>query len=73
MTPMIGVSWDVELDPDKAVHIMHITVGTSTVHLVGKESVMSSGTGKKYTPSPRQIGRASEKGTSDQGGGDEFT
>ena len=40
MTPMIGVSWDVELDPDKAVHIMHITVGTSAVHLVGKKSVM---------------------------------
>ena len=37
---MIGVSWDVELDPDKAVHIMHITVGTSTVHLVGKKSAM---------------------------------
>ena len=40
MTPMIGVSWDVELDPDKAVHIMHITVGTSAVHLVGKKSAM---------------------------------
>ena len=40
MTPMIGVSWNVELDPDKAVHIMHITVGTSTVHLVGKKSAM---------------------------------
>ena len=37
MTPMIGVSRDVELDPDKAVHIMHITVGTSAVHLVGIE------------------------------------
>ena len=40
MTPMIGVSRDVELDPDKSVHIMHITVGTSAVHLVGKKSVM---------------------------------
>ena len=40
MTPMIGVSRDVELDPDKAVHIMHITVGTSEVHLVGKKSAM---------------------------------
>ena len=29
-----------KLDPDKAVHIMHITVGTSAVHLVGKKSVM---------------------------------
>ena len=29
-----------KLDPDKAVHIMHITVGTSTVHLVGKKSAM---------------------------------
>ena len=40
MTLMIGVSRDVELDPDKTVHIMHITVGTSAVHLVGKKSVM---------------------------------
>ncbi len=41
MTPMmIGVSRDVELDPDNAVHIMHITVGTSAVHLVGKKSAM---------------------------------
>ena len=40
MTPMIGVSRDVELDPDKTVHIVHITEGTSTVHLVGKKSVM---------------------------------
>ena len=29
-----------KLDPDKAVHIMRITVGTSTVHLVGKKSAM---------------------------------
>ena len=97
MTPMIGVSWDVELGPDRAVHIMHITVGTSAVHLVGKKSVIEFdmftmslyeedmgllnhagyihilGDGvelpKKYMPSPRQIGRASEKGTLDQGGG----
>ena len=40
MTPMIGVFKDVELDPDKAVHIMHITVGTSAVHLVGKKGAM---------------------------------
>ena len=40
MTLMIGVSRDVELDPDKTVHIMRITVGTSAVHLVGKKSVM---------------------------------
>ena len=40
MTLMIGVSRDVNLDPDKTVHIMHITVGTSAVHLVGKKSVM---------------------------------
>ena len=40
MTLMIGVSRDVKLDPDKTVHIMHITVGTSAVHLVGKKSVM---------------------------------
>ena len=39
MTLMIGVSRDVNLDPDKTVHIMHITVGTSAVHLVGKKSV----------------------------------
>ena len=37
---MIGVFRDDELDPDKAVHIMHITVGTSAVHIVGKESAM---------------------------------
>ena len=29
-----------KLDPDKAVHIMHITVGTSAVHFVGKKSAM---------------------------------
>ena len=29
-----------KLDPDKAVYIMHITVGTSTVLLVGKKSAM---------------------------------
>ena len=40
MTSMIGVSRDVNLDPDKTVHIRHITVGTSAVHLVGKKSVM---------------------------------
>ncbi len=40
MTHMIGVSRDVVLDPDKTVHIMHITVGTSAVHLVGKKSAM---------------------------------
>ena len=92
MTIMIGVSRDVELDPDKAVHIMHITVRTSAVRLVGKKSAMefdmftmslyqedmgltsiSSRTRRKCTPSPRRIGRASEKGTSDQGGGDVFT
>ena len=97
MTPMIGVSWDVELDPDKAVHIMHITVGTSAVHLVGKKSAMEFDmftmslydedmgllnqagyihilwNGEKVHSFPRQIGRASEKGTLDQGGGDVFT
>ena len=40
MRRMIVVSMDVELDPDMAVHIVHITVGTSAVHLVGKKSVM---------------------------------
>ena len=40
MTLMIGVSRDVNLDPDKTVHIMHISVGTSAVHLVGKKSAM---------------------------------
>ena len=40
MTPMVGISRDFEIDPDKAVHIMHITVGISAVHLVGKKSAM---------------------------------
>jgi hypothetical protein len=40
MTPMIGVFRDDKLDPDKAMHIMHITVGVFAVHLNGKKSAM---------------------------------
>jgi hypothetical protein len=40
MTPMIVVFRDEELDPEKAVHIMHTTVGIFVVHLVDKKSEM---------------------------------
>jgi hypothetical protein len=40
MTIMIGVFGDDELDPDKTVHMIHITVGAFMVHLVGKKSEM---------------------------------
>ena len=38
MSPMISIFRDDEYDPDKAMHIFHITLGAFVVYLIGEKS-----------------------------------
>ncbi len=63
-SPMISTFSDEEDDPDKVMHVFHITVGAFVVHLVGENSAYSSKQatstswrmGRRNMPSLHQIG-----------------